>query len=53
MNKKIITLAVIGTIGLGTMVAPFSASASVDEDINKASSKVTEISGKQADAKKN
>ena len=52
MNKKIITLAVIGTIGLGTMVAPFSASASVDEDINKASSKVTEISGKQADAKK-
>ncbi|MEG0907488.1 MAG: peptidoglycan endopeptidase, partial [Lactococcus sp.] len=47
MNKKMLTLVVVGTVGLSSLALPFSAAAAVDDDINRTSQKISEISGKK------
>lgn len=42
-----LTLVVVGTVGLSSLALPFSAAAAVDDDINRTSQKISEISGKK------
>lgn len=47
MNKKLLTMVVVSSVALSSLALPFSASAAVDDDINKASQKISELSGKK------
>lgn len=47
MNKKLLTAVVVSTVALSSLVLPFSANAAVEDDINKASQKISDLSSKK------